>query len=120
MVNLGKSLWLLGDLTGCDTVLSAGLEMRERRYGEVDMDSFKYLHTNSALVGCVLIITGRFFHALGTLRFDQNNRPKSEWYHRRALQQYRSTIGRWHHTTADVLHQIAQHCIRRDMLPEAE
>lgn len=63
--------------------------------------------------------TGRFLHALGNVYFDQGKREKSEQFHSRALAQYQSTIGNYHHRTADVCHKVAQHCLRNGQNEQA-
>lgn len=54
------------------------------------------------------------------MRYDQGLLEESEAYHRKALAQYQSTIGNFHHRTADVCHKVAQHCLRNHRLDQAE
>ncbi|CAI7670768.1 unnamed protein product [Penicillium pancosmium] len=104
LVNLGTTKWLQGDLIQASRVLEMGLADREEIYGEMDSHCFR---------------TGRFLHALGNVRFSQGLIKESEDFHRRALQQYQSTIRNRHHRTADVCHKMAQHCLRNGFLDDA-
>ncbi|KAM3423793.1 hypothetical protein BST61_g1197 [Cercospora zeina] len=99
VVNLGLLYWLENRLDEAYEMLLSGLRAREDKFGYMDTESFE---------------TGRFLHALGNVQFDRRQRLESESYHRRALQQYQSTIGLKHHRTADVCHKVAQHCVRRE------
>ncbi|KAJ5697884.1 hypothetical protein N7488_011568 [Penicillium malachiteum] len=104
LVNLGLAYWLQGRLERASEVLELGLADREELYGLMDSHDFK---------------TGRFLYALGNLRFSQGLLDESEEFHRRALQQFQSTIGNHHHRTADVCHRMAHHCLRKGLLDEA-
>ncbi|KAJ5160405.1 uncharacterized protein N7482_007409 [Penicillium canariense] len=104
LVNLGTTQWLQGDLTRASEVLEMGLADREEIYGVMDSHCFR---------------TGRFLHALGNVRFSQGRIKESEDFHRRALQQYQSTIRNRHHRTADVCHKMAQHCLRNGLYDDA-
>ena len=64
--------------------------------------------------------TGRLLHALGNVRKSQGLLDESAALHRRALQQYLSTIGKNHHRTGDVHVKVAEHCIREGMMTEAK
>ncbi|KAJ5552502.1 hypothetical protein N7494_001880 [Penicillium frequentans] len=104
LLNLGTAGWLLGDLKMASKMLEMGLADREEIYGVLDKHCFR---------------TGNFFYALGNVRFSQGRIEESEDFHRRALQQYQSTIGNRHHRTADVCHKMAQHCLRNRLYEEA-
>ncbi|KAJ5623412.1 hypothetical protein N7490_012017 [Penicillium lividum] len=104
LVNLGTTQWLQGDLARASEVLEMGLADREELYGFMDSHCFR---------------TGRFLHALGNVRFSQGRIKESEDFHRRALQQYQSTIRNSHHRTADVCHTMAQHCLRNRLFDDA-
>ncbi|KGO74051.1 Tetratricopeptide-like helical [Penicillium italicum] len=104
LVNLGLAYWLQGRLERASEVLELGLADREELYGSMDNYDFR---------------TGRFLYALGNVRFSQGLLGQSEEFHRRALQQFQSTIGNHHHRTADVCHRMAQHCLRKGLLDEA-
>ncbi|KAJ5769426.1 hypothetical protein N7520_003985 [Penicillium odoratum] len=104
LVNLGTTQWLQGDLARASEVLEMGLADREEIYGVMDNHCFR---------------TGRFLHALGNVRFSQGRIKESEDFHRRALQQYQSTIRNRHHRTADVCHKMAQHCLRNGFFEDA-
>ncbi len=64
--------------------------------------------------------TGRFHHALGNVKLDEGLPVQSEKYHKNALMQYQSSIGEYHHKTADVCHRVAQHCLWREDFRNAE
>ncbi|KAJ5414120.1 hypothetical protein N7509_000747 [Penicillium cosmopolitanum] len=66
-----------------------------------------------------LALDRSLLHALGNVRFSQERIKESEDFHRRALQQYQSTIRNRHHRTADVCHKMAQHCLRNGLLDDA-
>lgn len=104
IVNSGVVKWLMGDYEGAERLLQEGLTAREEAFGFFDTESFR---------------TGRFFHALGNLRFDQGNLEESEIWHSRALEQYMKSLGPRHHRTSDVRHRVAEHCLRRGELDKA-
>lgn len=97
IVNLAGAKWLTKDFEGASTLLEAGLLAREDAFGFDDKWSFR---------------TGRFFHTLGNVRYDQNRLEESKIWHKRALKQFIDTLGKSHHRTADVRHRVAQHCLR--------
>ncbi|XDG08250.1 hypothetical protein ABKA04_007865 [Annulohypoxylon sp. FPYF3050] len=104
LANLGLAYWLEGKLDQANEVLELGLKDREELYGYMDSHSFR---------------TGRFLHALGNVRFSQGKIEESENFHSRALKQYQSTIRNRHHRTADVCHNMAQHCLRKKLFDQA-
>lgn len=59
-----------------------------------------------------LCSTGRILHALGNVRFSQGSLEDSFSYHRRALLQFKSTLGNNHHRTADLYVKVASHHLR--------
>lgn len=63
--------------------------------------------------------TGRLYYALGNLRALQGRFNESYECHRKAWEQFRSTIGDQSNRTADVCHKIAEHLIRMGKLNEA-
>ncbi|KAF2092428.1 TPR-like protein, partial [Rhizodiscina lignyota] len=97
IANLGLAYWLQQKYEQALAVLEEGLQERKDVFGSDDRDSF---------------ITGRFLHALGNVKGSQDNQDKAFDYHRRALQQYKSTLGNRHHRTADVFVKVAEHHIR--------
>jgi tetratricopeptide (TPR) repeat protein len=102
--NLGLAFWLQGNLETAASILKKGLHDREKRWGYDDRESFR---------------TGRLLHALGNVKCSQGRPDEGEVFHRRALAQYRETIGPDHHRTADVCHRVALHCMRRGELDQA-
>jgi tetratricopeptide (TPR) repeat protein len=104
VANLGLAYWLQGDLETAASVLEQGLKDREKRWGYDDRESFR---------------TGRLLHVMGNVKCSQGRLDEGEVFHRRALAQYRETIGPDHHRTADVCHRIALHCMRRGELDQA-
>jgi tetratricopeptide (TPR) repeat protein len=56
--------------------------------------------------------TGRILQALGNVYESQGKLDESFGFHKRALEQFRSTVGHSHHRTADVCHKLAGHYIR--------
>ncbi|EME81306.1 uncharacterized protein MYCFIDRAFT_176595 [Pseudocercospora fijiensis CIRAD86] len=89
-------LRLTGDHEAASRLLEKGLLDREEAFGREDKESFR---------------TGRFYHVLGNVRYDQDRIGESKIYHRRALKQYIDTLGQTHHRTADLRHKVAQHCM---------
>ncbi|KAF2160591.1 hypothetical protein M409DRAFT_28977 [Zasmidium cellare ATCC 36951] len=104
VVNLGVVKWLIGDYESAWTILTAGQQAREEAFGFMDPDSFR---------------TGRFFHALGNVCYDQGNMSKSEFWHTQALDQYKQSLGPRHHRTADVCHRVADHYLRKGEIDKA-
>ncbi|KAL3426806.1 tetratricopeptide repeat domain-containing protein [Phlyctema vagabunda] len=97
MVNLGYAFWLQGKLAEATEVLEKGVDERKARYGIDDRISF---------------ISGRFYHALGNVAYDQGFLEKSLNYHHKALLHYKSTLGNNHHRTASVFVKVAEHNMR--------
>lgn len=56
--------------------------------------------------------SGRFYHALGNVTYDQGLINESSDYHHKALTHYKSTLGTNHHRTAAVFVKVAEHNIR--------
>lgn len=56
--------------------------------------------------------SGRFYHALGNVTYDQGSAEDSLNYHHKALLHYKSTLGNNHHRTAAVFVKVAEHNIR--------
>ncbi|CAK7229743.1 hypothetical protein SCUCBS95973_007331 [Sporothrix curviconia] len=125
--NLGLAYWIQGDIDTADTVLTDLLAQREMLHGKLDRVSYK---------------TGRVLHALGNVRAskairleaqaqaqadadattsatpDLADQAKIYWdqafaIHTDCLAQYESTVGKFNHRTADALHKLAEHHIRR-------
>ncbi|KAK0122810.1 hypothetical protein ONS96_009843 [Cadophora gregata f. sp. sojae] len=97
MVNLGYAYWLQGRLSDAADVLEKGVSDREEKYGIQDRISF---------------ISGRFYHALGNVMYDQGSAEESLSYHHKALLHYKATLGNNHHLTASVFVKVAEHNIR--------
>ncbi|RDW60544.1 hypothetical protein BP6252_11927 [Coleophoma cylindrospora] len=97
LVNLGYAYWLQGRLAEAMAVLEKGIHDREEKYGVHDRISF---------------ISGRFYHALGNVTYDQGSMEESFNYHHKALLHYKSTLGNNHHRTAAVFVKVAEHNIR--------
>ncbi|KAH7380831.1 hypothetical protein BKA64DRAFT_630742 [Cadophora sp. MPI-SDFR-AT-0126] len=97
MVNLGYAYWLQGRLSEAAAVLEKGVSDREEKYGIHDRISF---------------ISGRFYHALGNVTYDQGSTEESLSYHHKALLHFKATLGNNHHLTASVFVKVAEHNIR--------
>ncbi|XMA19839.1 hypothetical protein WAI453_012630 [Rhynchosporium graminicola] len=97
IVNLGYSYWLQGRLDEAATVLRKGVGDREQKFGIHDRISF---------------ISGRFYHALGNVTYDQGLTEESFGYHHKALLHFKATLGNNHHLTASVFVKVAEHNIR--------
>lgn len=95
LVNLGLACWLQGRSSDALDILTRGLEDREEAY-KVKNDSTSF-------------ITGRFLHALGNVMASMKDHEQSHEYHRRALFQYKTTLGLSHHRTADVFVKLSEH-----------
>lgn len=104
IANLAVAMWISGDDQAAFDLLEEGLTAREYAFEGEDTDSFR---------------AGRFLHAIGNVRWDQGKFSVSKTYHKRALRQYISTLGKLHHRTADVCHRVAMHCLRDRELKEA-
>ena len=63
--------------------------------------------------------TGRILYALGNLRALQGRLDDSYECHKKAWEQFSSTIGDQNHRTADVGHKLAEHLIRMEKFDEA-
>ncbi|KAF7197496.1 hypothetical protein HII31_01306 [Pseudocercospora fuligena] len=99
VVNLAVAKTLAGDYDRALKLLEDGLLAREEAFGYMDTDSFR---------------TGRFYHALGNVCWEQQRHRTSEIWHTRALKQYTKSLGPRHHRTADVRHRVAMHCLRKE------
>lgn len=97
--NMGFTYWVMGDLGKAEHILSELLKDREAKFGIDDKESYR---------------TGRVYHGLGNIAFDQCRFEDSEKWHQRALFQYQETLGNNHHKTADLCHRVAKHCMRND------
>ncbi|CZT10392.1 uncharacterized protein RAG0_14884 [Rhynchosporium agropyri] len=97
IVNLGYSYWLQGRLDEAAAVLRKGVGDREQKFGIHDRISF---------------ISGRFYHALGNVTYDQGLTEESFGYHHKALLHFKATLGNNHHLTASVFVKVAEHNIR--------
>ncbi|KAF2232579.1 tetratricopeptide repeat domain-containing protein [Viridothelium virens] len=102
--NLGFTYWIMGQNSQAYEILEALLRDRELRFGKGDTESYR---------------TGRVYHGLGNIRYDQGRFEESEEWHEKALSHYQVTLGKNHHKTADLCHRVAQHWIRRDELEAA-
>ncbi|KAI0436327.1 hypothetical protein F4803DRAFT_542680 [Xylaria telfairii] len=102
--NMGFTYWVMGHLDQAEKTLLELLHDREKRFGVNDMESYR---------------TGRVYHGLGNICFDQGHFEESETWHQRALSQYQSTLGNNHHKTADLCHRVAKHCLRRGEVDNA-
>ncbi|KIM96972.1 hypothetical protein OIDMADRAFT_131554 [Oidiodendron maius Zn] len=109
--NLGFVYQELDRLDEAEAILDRILKIQFDAFGYDDIESFK---------------TGKVLHALGNLYFRQGRLPKSIELHKRALTQYRASVGNRHARTASVCHRLADHYIRegkfedaREMLDEA-
>ncbi|KAL9095194.1 MAG: hypothetical protein Q9165_002450 [Trypethelium subeluteriae] len=96
--NLGFTHWIIGQNSEAYAILEELLRDREIRFGKGDTESYR---------------TGRVYHGLGNIRYDQGRFEESEEWHEKALSHYQVTLGNNHHKTADLCHRVAQHCIRR-------
>jgi tetratricopeptide (TPR) repeat protein len=56
--------------------------------------------------------SGRFYHALGNVAYDQGSTEDSLSYHHKALLHFKATLGNNHHLTASVFVKVAEHNIR--------
>ncbi|KAF1344239.1 hypothetical protein BDV97DRAFT_305597 [Delphinella strobiligena] len=97
LANLGLAYWVIGRLEMASKILTGALAEREAVFGPDDRDSF---------------ITGRILHALGNVKYSQGLHEDSFSLHRRALLQYKSTLGINHHRTADLCVKVAVHHLR--------
>ncbi|KAL9078237.1 MAG: hypothetical protein Q9157_002855 [Trypethelium eluteriae] len=102
--NLGFTYWVLGQNSKAHEVLENLLRDRELKFGKGDTESYR---------------SGRVYHGLGNIRYDQGRFEESEQWHEKALLHYQVTLGNNHHKTADLCHRVAQHCIRRGELKAA-
>ena len=66
-----------------------------------------------------ILSTGRFLHALGNVYTAQGDVRQGFDYHRKALKQYKSTIGNNHHRTGDANISVADHLLRLNKPKEA-
>lgn len=57
--------------------------------------------------------TGRVWHGLGNVRYDQGDFQESEALHKKSLAHYQHIIGNTNHKTADLMYRVAHHCLRR-------
>ncbi|EFX00356.1 beta-glucosidase [Grosmannia clavigera kw1407] len=110
--NLGLAYWVQGEIDTTDDILTRLLAQREQLHGKLDRVIYK---------------TGRVLQALGNVRASKAMRLEGEgkhedarkfWeesflIHQNCLTQYESTLGEFSHRTADALHKLAEHHIRR-------
>ncbi|KAL1302195.1 hypothetical protein AAFC00_002624 [Neodothiora populina] len=97
LVNLALAYWVVGKYEDASEILTKALADREAVFGEDDGNSF---------------ITGRILHASGNVKYSKGLHEESFTYHRRALLQYKSTLGNNHHRTADLCVKVAGHHLR--------
>lgn len=97
--NLGFTYWVMGDLKKGRQILLSLLKDRVAKFGQNDKESYR---------------TGRVYHGLGNIAYDEGMLDESERYHQSALKQYQEMLGNNHHKTADLCHRVAKHCMRRN------
>ncbi|KAK0615120.1 hypothetical protein B0T17DRAFT_541102 [Bombardia bombarda] len=95
--NLGFTLWVTGKPIKAEVCLTSLLKDRVAKFGSDDRESYR---------------TGRVYHGLGNVYYGAIDEVSESW-HKKALAQYRDTIGSDHHKTADLCHRVAQHHLRR-------
>ena len=72
------------------------------------------------LIDHVVSRTGAYLTALGNVHLAREDFQNAERLHRRAEAQYETTLGKWHHRTADLHHIMARYKIRQQHWVEAE
>jgi len=102
--NMAFTYWMMGDQEIASSWFEDLLRDRQMKFGLNDTESYR---------------TGRIYHGLGNVRYDQGLLEESEQLHRRALKHYQTTLGNTNHKTADLCHRVAQHCLRNNDLENA-
>lgn len=96
-VNLAYCYYFDKRFADAEDILLKGLAERVAKFGENDQESF---------------ITGRFYNGLALVKLGQGQEESSYQYLKKAMDHYKSTVGRGHHRSADVSVAIGQHHCR--------